>query len=241
MSKRIIVVSGKGGTGKSTFAVNTALSLAYRKYRTLLLDMNTGLRTLDLYLGVQDRAIYDIYDVICGRCGMEQALLTSVYSPYLGLIPACQTRDVEISTEQLRSFLDGAASRYDFVILDCPPGIGGRIDACVPCADAAAIVLTSDYAAVRDADATEDYLIRSGIMNRGYIVNRMMPALIQSGIEPDVSVIDTRLKCRMLGMIAEEESIRAATSAGVPVVTIRDSYIAQNFDRITDRLMSAIR
>lgn len=239
MNRIFMIASGKGGTGKSIFASNLAQTLAFKGHRTALIDMDMGLRTLDLYLGAQNSAVFDMYDVISGVCDLSSAIIQTDYSDNLSLIAACQSRDHEkFSGDGLAAVLSELMGEYEFVILDCPPGFGEVIEVCSTCADCAILVVNPDYASVRDADAVEDYLIRQGMYSRCYVVNRIVPELAVRGAEMSVSEIDAALKCDLLGMIPEDPNFRASIHEGMPVVCMRDTYIAGNFDKIADRLVS---
>lgn len=220
------------------FASNLGLTLALMGMKTVLIDMNMGMRSLDLYLGVQDRAIFDISDVVMRTCEPEKALLQSDVCRDLSLLPAHQGSGWdEISEGEIEALIDHLEKKFDCVIIDAPPGCGRVIDRCASCTDMTIIVSTPDYASLRDADALEDHLIRTGVFERRYVVNRIMPQLVKEGIEPDLPEIDRRFRCEMLGTILDDDNIRASTNIGVPIVAKRDTYIAANFDRIAARLM----
>ena len=208
MSKTIYITSGKGGTGKSTFAANLGLTLAYMGKRVILLDMNMGMRDLDLYIGVQNEAIFDIYDVIMRTCEPKDAIIHSNFA--------------------------------DVVIMDGAPGINRAVDLCHSSADEVIIVTTPDYAAIRDADAIEDRLIKCEIMNRHYVINRMMPVSEDLGCGPGLAEIDLRFRSELLGVIMEDENIRASCNIGIPIVAKRDTYIARNFNKIAERVIREI-
>lgn len=244
MTKRIMITAGKGGTGKSMFAVNLGATLACKGKNVILLDMDMGLRTLDLYLGVQDEAIFDMNDAISGICELDRAIIYANLPWKLSLLAARQsTNNRELTEESLATLLRTLeeAYGYEYMIMDCPPGLGPVTDICAANADLAIMVLTPDYAAVRDADAVEDRLIRDGVFDRRYVINRMIPSLIERDIEMQTTEIDGRLKCGMLGMIAEDENIRASTNMGTPIVAMRGTYISDNFDNMADRLIDYSR
>lgn len=232
-----MTLSGKGGTGKSMFAVNLASTLAISGKKTLLIDMDIGLRTLDLYLGVQNETVFDLSDILNGLCTSEKAIVKAEPSDKLFVIAACQSRDdTAVSEDSLSSFLSEINREYDYIIFDCPPGLGHIIDACSRFSDLAILVINPNYVSVRDAEAAEDLLIRSGLMNRRYVLNRIAPYLAEIGAEMEPEQVDARLKCGMIGMIPEDDNIRASTNAGIPIVAKRDTYISRNFDRIADRI-----
>lgn len=239
MSRSIMIASGKGGTGKSTVTVNLGLSIALSGKKVVLLDMNTGLRTLDLYLGLENRALFDIGDLVNGICGMENAILGTDVSDNLKLLPGSQKYICdELDEEHLGALIDSLKEEYDYILMDCPPGIGRMVEVCAACADEAIIVTNADYAALRDADALEDKLIRSGIWTRHYILNGLAIDLVEKSAAVDLEDIDSRFRCTMLGIIMYDFNIKASTNQGVPITIKRDTYISKNYDRIAARLLN---
>lgn len=236
MSKSIMIASGKGGTGKSTFAVNLGLTLANEGRSVLLIDMNTGLRTLDLYLGLENRALFNISDVINNICGLENAVLQSDVSEKLMLLPGSQT-NIDIEESSFIPLVQSLNEIFDYVIMDCAPGIGHNVEMCMSCADEAIIVITPDYASLRDADAVEDMLLRNGIFNRSYVLNGVSPELVENNACLSLTEVDGRMKCAMLGMIMDDFNIKASTNAGVPIVVKKDTYIAENYARMAEKLI----
>lgn len=241
MSKTIYITSGKGGTGKSTFAANIGLTLAYMGKRVILLDMNMGMRDLDLYLGVQNEAIFDVYDVIMRTCEPRDAIIHSNFVDKLAIIPAHQGGNwIDISRADIDELIEHLKGEYDIVIMDGAPGINRAVDLCHSSADEVIIVTTPDYSAIRDADAIEDRLIKNEIMNRHYILNRVMPVSDDLGCGPSLVEIDLRFRSQLLGVIMEDENIRASCNIGIPIVAKRDTYIARNFDKIAERVIREI-
>lgn len=241
VSKTIYVTSGKGGTGKSTFAANLGLTLAYMGKRVILLDMNMGMRDLDLYIGVQNEAIFDIYDVIMRTCEPKDAIIHSNFAEKLSIIPAHQGGNwIDISRADIDELIEHLKREYDVVIMDGAPGINRAVDLCHNSADEVIIVTTPDYVAIRDADAIEDRLIKCEIMNRHYVINRMMPVSEDLGCGPGLAEIDLRFKSELLGVIMEDENIRASCNIGIPIVAKRDTYIARNFNKIAERVIREI-
>ena len=239
MSKTIYITSGKGGTGKSTFAANIGLTLAYMGKRVILLDMNMGMRDLDLYLGVQNEAIFDVYDVIMRTCEPRDAIIHSNFVDKLAIIPAHQGGNwIDISRADIDELIEHLKSEYDIVIMDGAPGINRAVDLCHSSADEVIIVTTPDYSAIRDADAIEDRLIKNEIMNRHYVLNRVMPVSDDLGCGPSLVEIDLRFRSQLLGVIMED--IRASCNIGIPIVAKRDTYIARNFDKIAERVIREI-
>ena len=241
MSTTIYITSGKGGTGKSTFAANLGLTLAYMGKRVILLDMNMGMRDLDLYVGAQNQAIFDIYDVIMRTCEPGDAIIASEFADKLSIIPAHQGGEwIDISRADVDELIEYLSDEYDVIIMDGAPGINRAVDLCYGSADEVVIVTTPDYAAIRDADAIEDRLIKCEVMNRHYVINRMLPELEAMVCVPRLAEIDIRFRSELLGVIMEDENIRASCNIGIPIVAKRDTYIARNFDKMAERVIREI-
>lgn len=241
MATTFYITSGKGGTGKSTFTANLGLTFAIKGKKVILLDMNMGMRDLDLYIGVQNNAIFDVYDVIMRTCEPDDAILNSGINKNLFIIPAHQGKEwIDISMEDINELIDHLAKSFDIIIMDGAPGINSAVDICVEAANHVIMITTPDYAAIRDADALEDFLIRKEIFNRHYIVNKVMPELEQTGCEPKLSEIDGRFRSELLGVIMDDRNIRASCNLGIPIVLKRNTYISKNFDKIADRLIEEI-
>lgn len=241
MSKTIMIASGKGGTGKSMISVNLGLALQNSGHSTIVVDMDFCMRTLDLYLGAQNRALFDMGDVINGTCCIDKALIDFPDLSGLRLMPASQAMgDADIVPESVEKVIEELNGSAEYIILDCAPGICRMNALCMDAADYVILVVTPDYASIRDAEAVEDKLLRNGVFGRSYIVNKIMPYLVEKKCEPDYREIDERLKCGMLGMILYDDNIRASTNIGVPIVAKKDTYITQNFERISERLIAKL-
>lgn len=200
--------------------------------------MNAGLRTLDLYLGLENRALFDICDVINNICDLNNAVLESDICSNLMLLPGTQKQNCsELDEAAISDLMEKFTDIFDYVIMDCAPGIGHMVELCTCCADEAIIVINPNYASLRDADAVEDMLLKSGIYIRSYVLNSLSPDLIESNACLSMSDVDSRMKCSMLGMIMYDANITASTNAGVPITAKRDTYIAENYNRISARLI----
>lgn len=243
MGRVIMVASGKGGTGKTMFSLNFAEMLASEGYKTALIDMNTGLRSLDLAAGIENRSIFDVCDIIKEVSGIENTIVHPAYNDNLGIIPGCQDiQSKTVITKGIHSLSDILINKYgyQYVILDCPPGISGSIDACAEASNDAIIVLTPESASLRDADAVEDHIIRRFAINRYYVLNNVMYDLLDKNLELSPHIIDARMRSKMLGIIQTDINIRMSMNMGVPVVLKRNSYIASNFKKIVKRYMDDV-
>ena len=237
MSRAIMIASGKGGTGKSTICINLGLSLAFKGNKVVLLDLNTGLSSLDILMSLENFALWNILDVVKENCSLDRALLECEFCPNLVLLPGTQTLDPkELDEANFSRLIEALRKDHDYILIDCPPGIGKMIELSANAVDEAIIVTNANNSALRDADALEDKLLRMGLYNRSYIINSLNYDLIQIGIELKLEDIDERMRCTLIGIIPEDNNIRASTNTGVPIVCKRDSYISDNFDKIAYRL-----
>jgi len=237
MSQIYYILSGKGGTGKSSFALNLAATFAISGRKTLLVDMNPGMRSLDLYLGVEDQAVYHVFDVLNGLCPAGQAIMHPDVLNSLSFLAGGTSEDAgTLTDESWNSLLDQLRPQFEIIVVDGAPGWDETTRIISKSSDKVILVTTPENAAVRDADGLEDRLIRCRVMKRCYVLNRVDPDLILNKLEPHIKEVDRRFRCEMLGMISEDVNFRAASDAGVPVVLKRDSYIAENFNKMADRL-----
>ncbi|MCF0144006.1 MAG: septum site-determining protein MinD [Firmicutes bacterium] len=238
MDKVILVASGKGGTGKTTFSVNMGAALAQKGCRVMLLDMDMGLRDLDLYLGMENRVVFNIMDVLSGVCSIKKASIKvdgfeTLY--FMAASPRKDDRDItplhmEVLCRKLKDI-------FDFIIIDCPAGIGEMLDVSIPAADKAVIVTLPEIAAGRDADATERYLHEHGLKNTCIVANRVNVDLMQQGLLPSLDAVTNMFTGPLVGVIQEDDNIRISTNRGIPIVCKQGTYIEKNFNNILYRIL----
>lgn len=244
LGRVIMVASGKGGTGKTMFSLNFAEMLANEGYKTALIDMNTGLRSLDLAAGVENRSIFDVCDIIKEVSTIDDTIIRPTYNENLGIIPGCQDIDSDkVIRKGIHSLVDMLISKhgYDFVVIDSPPGIGGAIEDIAEASNDIIIVLTPESSSLRDADAMEDYIIRRFAISRYYVLNNVMYDLLDKNLELTPKIIDSRMKSKMLGIVQTDINIRMSMNMGIPVVLKRNSYIANNFKIMINRYINYIK
>ena len=153
MSEVIVITSGKGGVGKTTTSANVGTGLAMLGKSVVLIDTDIGLRNLDVVMGLENRIVYNLVDVVEGNCRMKQALIKDKRYPNLYLLPSAQTRDKSsVNPEQMRKLVDDLREDFDYILLDCPAGIEQGFKNAVAGADRALIVTTPEVSAIRDAD-----------------------------------------------------------------------------------------
>ena len=237
MGKIILTASGKGGCGKSTFAVNLGYTLAAAGLDTLLVDFNIGLRNLDLYLGLQDRVLFDFGDYLAGTCKLRKAVVTDGELDKLHLLSCPQIRDIKgLSRQHVSGLLSELRGLYDAVIVDAPTGIGELIRDLASCADAGVLIVTPNFSSIRNAETVSKRLEGQGLAKRFHVINRVRAGSTDPSL-PRVEDIEKAVTVPLIGIIPEDENIDIGNNAGRPVVSARDSYIARNFEGIAARLM----
>ena len=237
MGKVIVVASGKGGTGKTTVVANLGATLAMEGQRTLVVDMDMGLRNLDLYLGLESNVVYDVSDVMNGVCRIKQALIKDKSFPGLYLMAASPKRaDGEITPLHMKVLCEKLRGQFDYIIVDGPAGIDDGLAVASAGADMAVVVVSPDYAAARDGEMVRLVLKEMGIEKVGFIVNKLNMEMIRKGFAPDVAEIVRGFQRELLGVIQYDENISISTNLGVPVVFMRETYIADNFRKISRRI-----
>lgn len=239
MGKVILVASGKGGTGKTMFSVNMGAILAQHGYRVMLLDMDMGMRNMDIYLGMENRVVYNIMDVLSGICRISKAVIkvdgfNSLY--FMAASPNKDGRD--ITALHMDVLCAKIKAVFDYIIIDCPAGIGEMLDVCIPASDKAVIVTEPEAAASRDADVTERYLVENGLTDICIVVNRVNAELIRAGLLPNLTQLVEYYSGPIVGIIQEDDNIRISTNKGIPIVCKSGTYIEENFMNIISRILS---
>ncbi len=237
MGEVIVVTSGKGGVGKTTTTANIGTGLAIRNKSVVLIDADIGLRNLDVVMGLENRIVYDLVDVVEGRCRTKQALIKDKRYNGLYIIPAAQTRDKNaVSPEQMKKLTDELKKEYDYILIDCPAGIEQGFKNAVAGADKAIVVTTPEVSAVRDADRIIGLLEASDIKDPQLIINRIRPQMIKKGDMMNVDDIIDILAISLLGIVPDDEGIIISTNRGEPAVAGDKSKAGQAYRNITARI-----
>ncbi len=217
-AKVITVTSGKGGVGKTTTTANLSAALAMLGRRICCIDADIGLRNLDLILGMESRIVYDIVDVVEGRCKPRQALIRHKYLPELYLIPAAQTRDkTAVSPTQMVQVVKDLAADFDFIVIDSPAGIERGFRNAVAPADEVLIVTNPEVSAVRDADRIIGLLeADSRRVPIRLIINRVKPDMVRRGEMLSADDIIDILSIKLIGVVPDDETVLIASNKGAP-------------------------
>lgn len=237
MAKSLVVTSGKGGVGKTTITANIGTALAMLGKKVVLIDADIGLRNLDVVLGLENRIVYDIVDVVEERCRIEQALIKDKQYKHLFLLPAAQTRDKNaVSNEQMKKLVASMESTYDYIIIDSPAGIEHGFQNAIIAAKEAMIVTTPEVSAVRDADRVIGMLESRGIGDPQLIINRIRPDMVRRGDMMSIEDILDILAIEILGIVPEDEAIIISTNKGEPLALQKKSRTGEAFRNIARRV-----
>ncbi len=237
MSQVIVITSGKGGVGKTTTTANIGVGLAKLGKKVVLIDTDIGLRNLDVVLGLENRIVYDLVDVVTGVCKPKQAAIKDKRFDGLFLIPAAQTKDKDaVTVEQMQELCEKLRKDYDFIIIDCPAGIEQGFKNAIAGADKALIVTTPEVSAVRDADRIIGLLEANEISDHYLIINRIRPDMVRRGDMMNVDDIMEILNINLIGIVPDDQDIIVSTNKGEPAVVNPKSMAGQGFRNITERL-----
>lgn len=237
----IVITSGKGGVGKTTTTANIGMALAALDQRVALVDADIGLRNLDLALGLENRIVYDIVDVVEGRAEVRKALIKDKRNQNLAFLPAAQTRDKSaVSPEQMIKVLDDIkAEGYNFILIDCPAGIEQGFKNATAGADEAIVVTNPEMSSVRDADRIIGLLESQELRGAKLIVNRIRMKMVEQGemlgVEDVQEILGTGVQ--LLGVVPDDESIITSTNSGEPASMSETSRAGQAYRNIARRLL----
>ena len=238
MAGRIIVVtSGKGGVGKTTTVANIGTTLAKKKHSVVLIDGDIGLRNLDVVMGLENRIVYNLVDIVEGKCRKEQAMIRDRKLNNLCIIPAAQTREKEaVQPEQMKQLCAELAEEFDYVFIDCPAGIEQGFRNAIAGAGTALVITTPEVSAIRDADRVIGLLEASLLKDIHLIVNRLNHRMVKKGDMMSTGDIVSLLSVPLLGIVPDSEEVVISTNRGVPLVHERGSRAGAAFQRIAARL-----
>ena len=237
-AKIITVTSGKGGVGKTTSTANIAVSLAQLGQRVICLDSDIGLRNLDVVMGLENRIVYDLVDVIEGRCRLRQAMIKDKRLDELYLIPAAQTRDKNaISPSDMVKLGEDLREEADWVIIDSPAGIERGFRNAIAPSDEVLVITNPDVSAVRDADRIIGIVEAEQKGPAKLVINRLNPAMVQRGDMLDANDVLELLAIKLIGIVPEDKQVVVSTNIGKPVVFEEKSLAGKAFKNISRRLM----
>lgn len=238
MSATVITISsGKGGVGKTTTTANLAVALALGGQRVVCIDGDIGLRNLDVILGLENRIVYDLVDVVEGRCRLRQAMIRDKRLPELYLIPAAQTRDKSaVSPSDMVRLCDELRSEVDWILIDSPAGIERGFRNALAPADTVLVVTNPEVSAVRDADRVVGLVEAEEKGPARLIINRLNPAMVKRGDMLTTEDVVELLAIDLIGVVPEDEGVIVSSNRGQPVAFEARSKAGQAFQNISRRL-----
>jgi len=240
VGEAIVITSGKGGVGKTTTSANLGTSLAILGKRVCLVDTDIGLRNLDVVMGLENRIIYDLVDVINGRCKIHQALVKDKrFDDLLYLLPAAQTSDkTAVNPEQMKKLIGELKQDYDYVIIDCPAGIEQGFKNAIAGADKAVVVTTPETSAVRDADRIIGLIEKEDhIEAPKLVINRIRNHMLKSGEMLDIDEITTHLSIDLLGIVVDDDQVIKASNQGEPIALDPNNRASIAYRNIARRIL----
>ena len=239
MAKTIVITSGKGGVGKTTSTANIGTALALQGKKVCLIDMDIGLRNLDVVLGLENRIIYDIVDVVEGRAKLHQALVKDKrFDDLLFLLPAAQHADkYSIETEQMVEIIEELNEYYDYILIDSPAGIEQGFENSIIAADAAIIITTPEISAIRDADRIVGILEQRDLEPPKLVINRIRKEMMNDGDVMDVEDITRHLSIELLGIVYDDDQVVRTSNKGNPVVLNPDYISSKGYRNIARRIL----
>jgi len=237
-AKIVTITSGKGGVGKTTATANISVALAQIGQKVVCIDSDIGLRNLDVVLGLENRIVYDLVDVVEGRCRIRQAMIKDKRFEDLFLIPAAQTRDKSaVSPSDMVRLCGEISEEVDWILIDSPAGIERGFKNAIAPADQVIVVTNPDVSAVRDADRIIGIIEAEEKGPASLIINRVNPEMVRRGDMLDSDDVLDLLAVKLIGIVPEDENVIKSTNIGKPAVTMEKSAAGQAFRNIARRLM----
>ncbi len=237
MGLAFVVTSGKGGVGKTTAVANIGTALAAMGNRVAMIDADIGLRNLDVVMGLEQRIVYDLVDVVEGYCKLRNALIRDKRVEGLFLLPAAQTKDkTAVRPDQMKKLVEDLKADHDYVLVDCPAGIEQGFRNAIAGADRAIIITTPEVSAVRDADRIIGLLEATEMESPKLVINRLRPHMVKRGDMLDVQDIIDILAIDLLGVVPDDDSVIVTTNKGEPAVLSQSSRAGEAYRNIAKRI-----
>lgn len=237
MGETIAITSGKGGVGKSNICLNIGVSLAKKGYKVCLLDMDLGLKNLDVLMGLENRVIYDLNDVMNSSCSLKQAMIKDKRLDNLYLIPACKSVHIEkVKSEDVQKIVAHLKETFDYVLLDSAAGLESGFLNSINAVDKAIVVATLDYTSLQDADRVIGILMKEGIEDIHLILNRVNPRFIEKGISVSIQEALSYLAINLLGIVYDDENVIRFNNKGYPAACDESGMMYDCFQVIASRL-----
>jgi septum site-determining protein MinD len=235
--KVVTITSGKGGVGKTTATANLATAMAAVGHKVVCVDADIGLRNLDVILGLENRIVYDLVDVVEGRCRLRQAMIRDKRLPHLFLIPAAQTRDKSsVSPSDMVRLCNELRLEHDWILIDSPAGIERGFRNAIAPADTVVVITNPEISAVRDADRIIGLIEAEEKGPASLVINRIKPEMVKRQEMLSAEDVVELLAVELVGLIPEDEEVITSTNRGIPVALNGKSKAGQAFRNIAQRL-----
>lgn len=237
-AKVLTISSGKGGVGKTTTTANLGVALANQGCKVVCIDADIGLRNLDVVLGLENRIVYDLVDIVEGRCRTRQAMIHDKRLPELYLIPAAQTRDKNaVTPSDMVRLCEEIKPDFDWILIDSPAGIERGFKNAIAPANQVLVVTNPEVSAVRDADRIIGLIEAEEKGPAQLVINRFNPSLVKRGDMLTSDDVLELLAVKLIGVVPEDEAVIVSTNRGMPVALDPKSKAGQSFTEISRRLM----
>lgn len=238
MSRIIVVTSGKGGVGKSSVSVNLASALAFQQFKVCLIDADFGLKNLDVMMGLENRVVYDLKDVIEGRCTIEQILVRDKRIQGLSLLPACKSLTFEeLDTIHMQALIENLQKQFDFIIVDSPAGVEKGFEYSTSLANEAIVVANLDVASLRDADRVVGLLMKKGIHDISMLLNKVNVDDIENQKSLTIEDAIEILSLPLIGIVYDDHEMIEANNKGVPIFLKQNHLLQLCFLNISKRIL----
>lgn len=238
MSRIVVVTSGKGGVGKSSVALNVSYSLVAKGMKVCLIDADFGLKNLDVMMGLENRVVYDLNDVVTGICSVEQVLVKDKRMKELYLLPACKSLSfASLDIEHMKTLIKYLQKMYDFIIIDCPAGVEEGFDYSTSLADEAILVTNLDLASLRDGDRVIGLLSKKNINSISLVINKVNNDDIDKGRSLTINDAIESLAVPLLGIVYDDHEMIEANNKGMPIYMNKTSLLHKCFNNIGSRIL----
>jgi len=234
----IVITSGKGGVGKTTTTANLATGLALAGKKVAALDLDIGLRNLDIVLGLENKIVYDLVDVVRGNCDYNKALIRDKRYEGLYLLPSSQIKDkTSVSPEEIKQLCNVLRKQFDYILIDCPAGIEQGFKNAIAGADKSIIVSTPEVSSVRDSDRVIGLLEAEGKTDNMLIINRYNVKLVNNRDMLSAEDVNDILMLDLIGIVPDDEGIIKSSNKGEPIISDNKLFISKIYQNIVRRIM----
>jgi len=234
----IVITSGKGGVGKTTTTANLATGLALAGKKVAALDLDIGLRNLDIVLGLENKIVYDLVDVVRGNCDYNKALIKDKRYEGLYLLPSSQIKDkTSVSPEEIKQLCNVLRKQFDYILIDCPAGIEQGFKNAIAGADKSIIVSTPEVSSVRDSDRVIGLLEAEGKTDNMLIINRYNVKLVNNRDMLSAEDVNDILMLDLIGIVPDDEGIIKSSNKGEPIISDNKLFISKIYQNIVRRIM----